>query len=81
VIVDDRASSGVTLAAAARALRRQGIPTVDALVVHAIFAPGALARIHAAGVRQVVSCDTVPHLTNGMRTAPLVAAALKEMFL
>jgi ribose-phosphate pyrophosphokinase len=77
VIIDDIASSGGTLAVAARALRRQGIPVVDAIVVHAIFAPGALTRIRAAGVRRMLSCDTVPHPTNAIRSAPLVAAALQ----
>jgi len=77
VIVDDIASSGVTLAAAARALRRAGVATVDAVVVHAIFAPGALARIRRAGIRHVVSCDTIPHPTNAIPVAPLLAAALR----
>jgi ribose-phosphate pyrophosphokinase len=76
VIVDDVASSGATIAATARALRRQGVRTVDAVVAHAIFAPGAERRIRAAGVRRLVSCDTVPHPTNAIRVAPLMAAAL-----
>jgi ribose-phosphate pyrophosphokinase len=76
VLVDDIASSGVTLAAAARALLRAGIPRVDAAVVHAIFAPRALARVARAGVRRVVSSDSIPHATNALRTAPLFAAAL-----
>ncbi len=77
VIVDDIASSGATLAAAARELRRCGIRTVDAVVVHAIFAPGALAAIRRAGVRRIVSCDTIPDPTNAIRCAPLIAAALE----
>ncbi len=76
VIVDDIAASGATLAAAARALLRGGAARVDAVVVHAIFAPGAGARIRAAGVRRLVSCDTIPHPTNAIGTAPLLAAAL-----
>jgi ribose-phosphate pyrophosphokinase len=78
VIVDDIASSGATLAAAARALGRRGVAVVDAIVVHAIFAPGALARIRAAGVRRVVSCDTIPHSTNAIPVAPLLASALRR---
>jgi ribose-phosphate pyrophosphokinase len=77
VLVDDIASSGGTLAEAARALRRGGVRAVDALVVHPLFAPGALARIRAAGVRRVLSCDTIPHPTNAITTAALLAAALR----
>jgi len=78
VIVDDIASSGGTLAVAARTLFRKGITTVDAAIVHAIFAPRALGRIRSAGIRNLVSCDTIPHSTNVIRTLPLLTAALKE---
>jgi ribose-phosphate pyrophosphokinase len=76
VLLDDIASSGITLAAGARALRRAGVATVEAVVVHALFAPGALGRIRAAGITRIASCDTVPHPTNAIRTAPLLAEAL-----
>jgi ribose-phosphate pyrophosphokinase len=49
---------------------------VDALVVHALFAPGALRRMRSAGIEHVVSCDTVPHATNRIGVAPLLATAL-----
>jgi phosphoribosylpyrophosphate synthetase len=52
---------------------------VDAAVVHAIFAPRALSRIRAAGIRTLVSCDTIPHVTNAIRTLPLLTAALQEL--
>jgi ribose-phosphate pyrophosphokinase len=77
VIIDDVASSGATLAAAANALRGAGLTHIDVAVVHAIFAGGALARIRAAGVRRIVSCDTIPHPTNAIHTAPLFAALLR----
>lgn len=76
VIVDDIASSGATIAATARALRRAGAAVVDAAVVHAIFAPGAPDRIRDAGVRRIVSCDTIPHATNAISVAPIVADAI-----
>jgi ribose-phosphate pyrophosphokinase len=76
VAIDDVASSGATLAAAIRGLREHGVRTVDAAVVHAIFAPGALSAIRRAGARAVVSCDTIEHPTNAIRCAGLLAAAL-----
>jgi len=76
VIVDDIASSGATLAVAARRLRRHGIRSIDALVVHAIFAPGAARRIREAGVRRIVSSDTIVHRSNAFSVAGVIAAAL-----
>lgn len=79
VIVDDIASSGETLAVAAQELQRQGIPSVDALVVHALFAPQALSRICAAGIGRIVSSDTIPHPTNGLSVVPVFATALRRI--
>jgi ribose-phosphate pyrophosphokinase len=50
---------------------------VDAFVVHAVFAPGALRRVRASGIERVASCDTVAHATNRIGVAPLLAAALR----
>ncbi len=79
IVIDDIASSGATLAATARALRRAGVCHVDAIVVHAIFGRGALERIRRGGVRRLVSCDTVPHPTNAIACAGLVAAVLRPV--
>ncbi|MFI5320660.1 MAG: ribose-phosphate diphosphokinase [Myxococcota bacterium] len=76
VVIDDIASSGATLAAAARALYGAGAQQVDAVVAHAIVAPGADARIRDARIGRFVSCDTIPHPTNGIEVAGLIADAL-----
>jgi ribose-phosphate pyrophosphokinase len=76
LIVDDVASSGSTLAEAARRLRRRGIEGIEAAVVHAVFAPRARSRIRRAGVRRIVTCDSIPDVTNAVFTARLFAAAL-----
>lgn len=76
VLVDDIASSGMTLATAAQSIKKQGVPIIDAIVVHAIFATGGLMHLHKAGIRRLASGDTIAHATNAIRLAPLVAAAL-----
>ena len=76
LLVDDIASTGATLAAAARPLRAAGYAEVEALVVHAIFAPGAPERLRSAGIARVTSTDTIPHSTNQIGVAPLLAQAL-----
>jgi ribose-phosphate pyrophosphokinase len=76
LIVDDIASSGATLAAAARALHGTGVRVVDAVVVHALIDAGGVARVRRAGIRRLLSCDTIPHPSNAISVVPLLAAAL-----
>lgn len=78
VLVDDIASTGMTLCAAARELKRAGIRRVEAAVVHAIFARGAATALRRAGVHRIVSCDTVVHPTNAIGSVPALAAAIRR---
>ena len=47
-------------------------------VVHALFAGDAYPQLQAV-VARVVSCDSVPHPSNAIPLAPLVAAALAAL--
>ncbi|WP_334155460.1 ribose-phosphate diphosphokinase [Tepidimonas sp.] len=76
VILDDMASTGRTVARAAAALRAAGAASVDVAVTHALFVGDALAVMKAAGVGEVWSTDSVPHASNAVPLAPLLAAAL-----
>ena len=77
VLLDDVASTGRTLAAAARGALQAGAASVDCAVTHALFIGDALAEVHAAGVRHVWSADGVPHATNAVSVVLLIAAALQ----
>jgi ribose-phosphate pyrophosphokinase len=74
VLVDDVASTGETLCAAASGLAEAGARSVDILVTHALFAPGAAARLRGAGIRDLASSDSIPHPSNAMPLAGLLAA-------
>ncbi|MDO8862694.1 ribose-phosphate diphosphokinase [Haliea sp. E1-2-M8] len=76
VLLDDVASSGRTLAAAARLLLAAGARSVDVAVTHALFAGDALQVMAAAGVGEVWSTDCIAHPSNAVPMAPLLAAAL-----
>jgi ribose-phosphate pyrophosphokinase len=78
VLIDDVASTGHTLAQAAQALLARGAAAVDVAVVHALFVTDALERLRAAGVRRVWSTDAVPHSTNVVTVAPLLARAIAD---
>jgi ribose-phosphate pyrophosphokinase len=77
VLVDDMASTGRTLVAAARLARAAGAASVDVAVTHALFVADALAQLHAAGVDRVWSTDCVPHPSNVIAVATLMAQALR----
>jgi ribose-phosphate pyrophosphokinase len=51
--------------------------SVDVLVSHGLFLEGALERLRAAGVGNVWSTDSIPHPTNRLELAPLLAEALR----
>lgn len=76
VLLDDIASSGRTLIEAAHQLQRQGLPPPVCVVVHGIFAGEAFAELSRLSER-VVSSDSVPHASNAITLAPLIAAALQ----
>jgi ribose-phosphate pyrophosphokinase len=79
VILDDMASTGHTIAAAARLLRQAGAATVDAAVTHALFTPQAMALMHDSGVGEVWSTDCITHPSNAVPMAPLLAGALARL--
>ena len=77
VLLDDVASTGRTLAAAARGALARGATSVDVAITHALFVGDALAELKSAGVRQVWSTDCVAHPSNAVTVVPLLAAALR----
>lgn len=79
VILDDVASTGRTLSAAARAVCAAGAKQVDVAVTHALFVGDAAEHVAAAGVRRVWSSDCVPHASNAVSVVPLLAAALAQL--
>jgi ribose-phosphate pyrophosphokinase len=78
VLVDDISSSGRTMIAAADLLAALGLGRPVCAVVHALFAGDAFARLQKVAAR-VVSCDSVPHPSNAISLAPLVAQALATL--
>lgn len=79
VLMDDVASSGHTLAQAARGLLAAGATSVDVAVTHALFAEGALALVKSAGVGEVWSTDCIAHPSNAVSMVPALAEALRQL--
>jgi ribose-phosphate pyrophosphokinase len=77
VLLDDVASTGRTLVAAARGALAAGAASVDVAVTHALFVDDAQVQVQAAGVRRLWSTDCVPHPSNVVSVVPLLADALR----
>ncbi|MFZ4480348.1 MAG: ribose-phosphate diphosphokinase [Rhodoferax sp.] len=79
VLLDDVASTGHTLARAARLLLLAGADSVDVAVTHALFEAGAVALLQEAGVSEIWSTDCVPHASNAVSMAAPIAQALRQI--
>jgi len=79
VLLDDVASTGHTVARAARLLLAAGAGTVDSAVTHALLSDEALRMMRQAGVCDIWSTDTIPHPTNAVSVAHLLAQALLNL--
>jgi ribose-phosphate pyrophosphokinase len=78
VIVDDVLSTGRTIVEAARLLLDGGAASVSALVTHALFADDAVADLERAGINEIHSTDSVPHMTNSLTLAATLSDALSR---
>jgi len=87
ILVDDIVDSGGTLCNAADALLKNGAKSVSVYVTHGVFSGGAVARIGAASIEQMVVTDSI-QATEAVRVstnirqltiAPLLAEAMRRI--
>jgi ribose-phosphate pyrophosphokinase len=77
ILLDDIASTGTTLVAAATKVRALRVRPPVCIVVHPIFSAGAEEALVHAGVAYIASCNTVPHSTNRIDIAAALADGLR----
>jgi ribose-phosphate pyrophosphokinase len=79
VLVDDVISSGHTVTEVAQQLLTAGAAQVCCLVSHALFAEGALALLQQAGIQTIWSSDSIPHESNVIQLAGMLADSLQDL--
>ena len=77
VLVDDIASTGRTLLEAAKALARYQPASLSILVTHALFVDDAIPLLRGAGITNIWSCDSIPHPTNAVQLADILAVNIE----
>jgi len=79
IIIDDMASTGRTLAQAARLLQAEGCENIHAVITHALFCGDAEAHILEAGINTVWTTDSIAHPTSCIHLDALLADAVKAI--
>ena len=77
VLVDDIISTARTMIETVKGLDKTGLPAPVCIGVHAVFAGTAYEDLLASGASDVVTCNTIPHSSNGIDLAGPVAEATK----
>ncbi|HBA66166.1 MAG TPA: phosphoribosylpyrophosphate synthetase [Methylococcaceae bacterium] len=79
VIIDDMASTGRTLARTIGLLQNAGARAVYAAITHPLFCGDAEAYIHAAGVKEIWSTDSIEHPTSCIKLDALLSEAVRSI--
>ena len=78
VVIDDIISTGKTMIEATRQLRAAGSAAPLCIAIHAVFADALEGELLSAGARGIITCDTVPHVTNRICIADSIATAVRD---
>ncbi|MDE3060607.1 MAG: ribose-phosphate pyrophosphokinase [Pseudomonadota bacterium] len=74
VLIDDIISTAATMIKAVELLKAQGFADITCLATHGLFAGNAYDALQKAGAAQIITANTIPHPSNGMEVAELLAA-------
>lgn len=78
VLLDDIVSTGGTIAEAIKLLKVLGARDVHVGCVHPVLVGNAVVKLFRAGVKSVISTDTLEKATSQVSVAPVIAAVLKK---
>lgn len=79
IMVDDVISSGRTMLQCARALTAAGLERIECAAIHGLFADRIEDQLQQAGVRRLVTTNSVPHPSNGLDLTPLLLPPARRL--
>ena len=79
ILLDDMASTGRTLIAAAEQAESRGAMEVRVLVTHALFVNDSLEHLRQSPITHIGSSDSIPHETNVVSLTKLLADSLRSL--
>lgn len=79
VIIDDMISTGGSVVKCAQLLKKYGANKVIAACAHAVLVGGAIDKIKAAGVDELVATNTIPSKYSKVDVSPLIAGYFETL--
>jgi len=79
VLVDDIISTARTMIETVGHLARAGMRPPICIGVHAVFAGDGYDALKASGVARIVTCNAIPHQTNGIDLGELLAEGIEKL--
>lgn len=76
VLVDDIISTARTMIETVGHLRKTAMQAPVCIGVHAVFAGNAYHELKNSGVRQIITCNTIEHPSNGINISAMLAEEL-----
>ena len=76
VLIDDIISTARTMIATVQHLKNAGMKAPVCVGVHGVFAENAYEDLRKAGVDKIITCNTIPHSSNGIDITELIASLL-----
>lgn len=76
VLVDDIISTAHTMIETLAHLKNAGMKPPVCIGVHAVFAGNAFEELKKSGARQIITCNTIPHSSNGIDITELIIKSM-----
>lgn len=80
VLLDDMIATGGTMVESIKLLKGQGAKDVYLACVHPVLARNAVMRVYNAGVKDIISTDTIEKVQSSVSVAPLIASTIKSIY-
>lgn len=77
ILIDDIISSGETMIETIKLLKQAQLAPPICIAIHAIFSNNSYQNILAAGVKKIITCNTVSHPSNQIDISELLVSAIQ----
>ncbi len=79
VLVDDIISTARTMIETVGHLKKAGMKPPVCIGVHAVFSGNAYEELKKSGISKIITCNTIPHLSNGVDVSFLISNCIDKI--